>query len=127
MTKFVAIVYEFNHPTMLVNLMKRAYWVDSNSKENAKTKFIKQQGGSIKPMRNTRYPVQIYTVAEYIREWSRLHPSFVTEGWRLVKQGNTSWGISTKNAKNPKSSIEHEALKDIGSGRDFQRSVPPFR
>jgi hypothetical protein len=128
MTKFVAIVYEFEHPTKLINLTKRAYWIESNSKANAKEKFIKTHGKHIPPMRNSRYPVEIVTVGEYIRMWERLHPSFVTEGWQLVSHNNQrSWAISTKNAKNSKSVIEHYALNDIGSGRDFQRSVPPYK
>ena len=124
MTKFVAIYFHFNHPTMLVNLGKYAYFVESNSKTNAKKKFIAENAKDLKP-RNGRYPVEIYTIPEYIREWERAHSSYITEGYQLVSYNSgKSWGISTKNAKHDNSDIKHAALDDVGSGDSFIHSVP---
>jgi len=127
MTTYIAVVFQFNHPTKLINLGKYAYYVESNSRANAKAKFIQQEGNNIKPMKNSRYPVQIYTVPEYIRQWEGYHPSYVTEGWQLVSNGKTGYGISTKKARHDKSDVKHAALDDVGTGQCYMHSVPRYK
>ncbi len=117
MTEYIALVWE----RYGYGFRYWAFTVNSNSKENAKKKFIAQNPNRVKPTRigshEIRFPVEVVTKAGYISRWKSNNTDLVTAGWKLQSNtGRSGWALNTKGKYSDKE-LAAMAMSKVNTGQ----------